>query len=401
MTLVLGLLAILPLPLVGQAQTPIDQKAIEAAIKKGVDYLKTAVPPVVNGLVHFESDEILLWTFVHAGVSEDDARFRSLLEKMLASKLERVYKVSLQAMILEELDRVKYQNRIAQCAQFLLDNECKNGQWSYGDPSPAADSAPPAPKIATPGPGNAKDPETPSLPGWRTKPKVLARLKVTKKKDGPDVGCNSNAQYAALGLRACHDAGIVLPQDAITLARKWWVDSQYAGAGAASGDARGWCYRYRGAKECRAADRPYASMTAGGVGALLIYDYIQGKNPRSDPAIQKGFNWMVKNFSVTENVGPCENAEDKPAAFLYYYYYALERMGILYGTEKLGRHEWYPEGATVLLAAQKADGSWKGTDLGWVETTTWDTCFAILFLRRATRPLEDVPSEDKFVKPEK
>jgi hypothetical protein len=25
----------------------------------------------------------------------------------------------------------------------------------------------------------------------------------------------------------------------------------------------------------------------------------------------------------------------------------------------------------------------------------WDTCFAILFLRRATRPLRDVASEDR------
>jgi hypothetical protein len=76
-------------------------------------------------------------------------------------------------------------------------------------------------------------------------------------------------------------------------------------------------------------------------------------------------------------------------------------MGILYGTQKIGRHEWYPEGAALLLAEQTADGSLKGTDLSWVETTTWDTRFAILFLRRATRPLGDVPSQDKFLKQDK
>jgi hypothetical protein len=40
---------------------------------------------------------------------------------------------------------------------------------------------------------------------------------------------------------------------------------------------------------------------------------------------------------------------------------------------------------------QAADGSWtsKGAD-----HSIWDTCFAILFLRRATRPLTDVASMD-------
>jgi hypothetical protein len=396
-----GVLAILPLPLFGQAQapvpSPVDQKRVEAAIQKGAAFLKTAVSPSVPWIIE-GNEELLLWSFVHAGVPEDDPRFQSLLKKMLASRLERTYSVCLQAMILEELDRVKYQGRIAQCAQFLLDNQCRNGQWSYGEPSPHADHlATMATKKES-----AADPDsgrtTPTMTGRRTKPRVLAKLKVTKKRDGPDVGCNSNAQYAALGLRACFDAGILLPQEAISLARKWWVDSQYAGAGAASGDARGWCYRYKGAKECRAADRPYASMTAGGVGALAIYDFILGKNRKSDPSILKGLAWLTKNYSITEHIGPCENSDEKPAAYLYYYFYALERAGTLCGIEQFGAHEWYSEGAALLLAAQRADGSWKGTHMTYADPTTWDTCFAILFLRRATRPLEDVASEDKFLK---
>ena len=51
---------------------------------------------------------------------------------------------------------------------------------------------------------------------------------------------------------------------------------------------------------------------------------------------------------------------------------------MLFGTETLGSHKWYPEGAEALLALQQADGGW-GSDI--------DTCFAILFLTRATRKL--------------
>ena len=62
----------------------------------------------------------------------------------------------------------------------------------------------------------------------------------------------------------------------------------------------------------------------------------------------------------------------------------------------LGAHDWYREGATYLLKEQKGDGSWnaKPGDGFMVH----DTSFAILFLRRATRPLSDVASVDRYVK---
>jgi hypothetical protein len=74
----------------------------------------------------------------------------------------------------------------------------------------------------------------------------------------------------------------------------------------------------------------------------------------------------------------------------YYYMYGLERTGILFGTEKFGTRDWYAEGAQLLLKNQNAEGSWgraaqaKPDDKG---KSTQDTCFAILFLRRATRAL--------------
>jgi hypothetical protein len=88
--------------------------------------------------------------------------------------------------------------------------------------------------------------------------------------------------------------------------------------------------------------------------------------------------------------------EALPVNYSYYALYAMERAGRLYGTEFFGEHLWYAEGAKQLLASQNADGSWgeKPPEKSW-STPTWDTCFAILFLRRATAPL--VPSVDKFI----
>jgi hypothetical protein len=96
---------------------------------------------------------------------------------------------------------------------------------------------------------------------------------------------------------------------------------------------------------------------------------------------------------VTENVGPCQTGGQDKKEFLYYYLYALERAGMLYDTALIGNHDWYLDGARVILAAQKPDGSWAESGPATMRPT-WDTCFAILFLKRATRPL--VVSVDRF-----
>jgi hypothetical protein len=63
--------------------------------------------------------------------------------------------------------------------------------------------------------------------------------------------------------------------------------------------------------------------------------------------------------------------------------YGLERVGVLTSVRALAGHAWYPEGAAVILAQQKPDGSW-----GEMATPSEDarirTAFALLFLARAT-----------------
>ncbi len=117
-------------------------------------------------------------------------------------------------------------------------------------------------------------------------------------------------------------------------------------------------------------------MTAGAVGALSICDFILGRNWKADDDVNRGLAWLGSHFTVTEN-------PERRQAHHYYYLYGLERAGMLTGTEKMGAREWYAEGARFLLDAQGADGRWHNTI---------DTCFAILFLRRATRSL--VESKD-------
>ena len=382
--------AVAMLGIAAQDPKKVDQAKVDAAVRKGIEHLLQAPsPPAHQGIP--DSDELLLWTFLHGGVSEEHPRFQELLKKTLDAKLERTYKVALQAMVLEELDRVKYQRRIAQCAQVLVDNQSRKGHWGYGEASPFVNDVPtgtPRKGVATGGGSKPKPKGTSKGMERRPKPKVVSTITVTRRRDGGEQGDNSNAQYAALGLRACSEAGIVLPAEVLQLAMKYWTESQHVDP---KSTGRGWCY-WCGSRD-ENSHRAWGSMTAGAVGSLVIYHHILNEPWLKDEAVLSGLEWMAKNFSVTQN--PKRGGPQDPGSVRYFSYwlYAMERAGVLYGTERLGAHEWYPEGAKVLLEAQEADGSWSFRSD--IDSPVWDTCFAILFLRRATRPLNDVASVDR------
>jgi hypothetical protein len=380
------------LPAFGQARPgkpEIDPRRVDEAIRKGVEFLKTAKSSDHSATGANSDDELLLLAFVHAGVPESDAKFQELFKRMMESPLKKTYKVALQAMVLEELDRLKYQGRIHQCAQFLVDNQGPRGLWSYGTPTTYVEPA----GVATPVASKPKAREIASKGKERQKPPVVRKIPVTKQRDGAAGGDNSNSQYAALGLRACHDAGILLPRPVVELAKKWWVDTQLPDKEKDNGygGVRGWSYK--------TGANAYGSMTAGAIGALCIYDYILGEDWKRDEAVLGGMGWLTKNFSVTENPG--QTGEDDKFV-LYYYLYAIERVGMLYVTSTIGKHDWYNEGAKAILDAQRPDGSWLVSHF-WVDPNraNWDTAFAILFLKRATRPLNDVASFDRYYPPTK
>ena len=90
----------------------VDQKSIDEAIRKGVAYLKSQ-ESVFNTDPHgTHASELVLWTYVHAGLREGDASFDALLRAMLAEPHKSTCRVSLQAMILEEIHRVRHQKQL-------------------------------------------------------------------------------------------------------------------------------------------------------------------------------------------------------------------------------------------------------------------------------------------------
>ena len=314
-----------------QAKPPaLDEKRVNAAIDRGVDYLRAKLSKKNNGTDKVR--ELALLAMVHAGVKKGDPLLDELVKEMAEEEPTTTYRTALQAMVLRELDRAAWQKRIFQCAQFLVDNQCRNGQWAYGEPTTYPEPKP--------------EPEI----------DVRTKYKVLKQREGPNTGDHSNSQYAILGIRACHESGIVFPKEVLEKASQAWRETQTA--------TQGWSYGPKG-------NKAYGSMTAGGVAALAILDTLQGQDWKQDGAIRDGLGWLKDNLLLTDNPG-------RPGPHHYYWLYALSRAALLTETDKFGKADWYLQGALYLLANQEADGSWQKKPV--------DTCFAILFLRRATRP---------------
>jgi hypothetical protein len=63
-----------------------------------------------------------------------------------------------------------------------------------------------------------------------------------------------------------------------------------------------------------------------------------------------------------------------------YFFWSLERVGVIYGMDKIGGIDWYESGAHTLVHTQAQDGSW---GQGGVYGSEVNTSFALLFLCRS------------------
>jgi hypothetical protein len=220
---------------------------------------------------------------------------------------------------------------------------------------------------------------------------------------GPlDQGDNSNTQFALLALRRAGLAGFSVP-------RAVWQRA-YRHFESTLGEDGGWGYGCRGTME-----GSYGSMTAVGVASLVICKAMvlgEEKAPGFEylkiPAVTRGMIWLEDRFAADHHPGIDKVQVGAPAAggppggmpamsnrtFHFYWLYAVERVGMLLGLRYVGDHDWYREGAEWLVENQAADGSWSNpaNQGGAPEPPLAATCFALLFLKKATLPVVTPPT---------
>jgi len=102
---------------------------------------------------------------------------------------------------------------------------------------------------------------------------------------------------------------------------------------------------------------------------------------RIDLAIRGGFAALAGQVAASSRAGNGPlilNTKTGHGEHDFYFFWSLERVGVVYGVEKIGGVDWYMAGADTLVRHQGQDGSWSGNYGMEV-----DTSFAILFLTRA------------------
>ena len=287
----------------------------------------------------------------HKKIPECDATLRAYLKEVQPRKLP-TYQAALVAMLIEAYGDGEFGFKMEEAARHLLETQGPKGTWPYLNILPEAIykktevSRTTQPAVA----GSTQD-EVPVL---------LVRRNLSPGGDGD----SSNLQYAILGLNTASRTGIKVTADVWQKALRTTLERQE--------NSGGWGYNEKGLSPA------YGSMTAAGICAVALCRHELGEaEPVKDEAIESGLGWLAANFSVT--------VHPKSSEWLYYYIYAIERVGRILDTEFIGQYEWYPLGAEHLVGQQKPGGLWVGK--GYESNPRLSSSFALLFLTRATPSL--------------
>lgn len=202
-------------------------------------------------------------------------------------------------------------------------------------------------------------------------------------------GDNSNTQFAVVGLWAARRHGLPVNQ---ALAR---VDLRFRKY---QGPDGGWGYSIPfnpGGPPGMMREPSSAAMTCAGLlglavnyGANAARRNVDMKKDRSlragllalstvigVPAPANGVNVGIDRLGPG---GPMRLDRDRNGT-AYYFLWSLERVAVALDLKTIEKKDWYAWGSQILLANQQFDGSWQGNYAG----SGADTCFALLFLRRA------------------
>ena len=317
----------------------IDATQVQQSIDRGVAYLRSTQNERGGWKEYMGQtgglSSLCTMALLTAGVAPDDPAIQKSLAYLRKLEPNETYSVALQTLVLCQIgaasDLVRVRRNVAwlEAEQVKEGSEARVGGWGYGR--------------------------------------------------GRIGGDPSNSQFALLALDAAEQRGVAVNPEVFELASKYWQFRQT--------NSGGWAYDATGSP-------PTGSMTSAGIASTVIcrgrlgdasskivagaINCCGGKSEERDP-VEAGLNWLGERFSVQVNPG------NSGSATLFYYLYALERVGRMTGRRFIGGHDWYREGAQRLLAAQDGfQGFWAGVGFGEDDRNV-TTSFALLFLAKGKR----------------
>jgi hypothetical protein len=391
-----------------------DKDAVNAAIERGrKNLLATQVENGTWSNDHTTGLTALCGlTLLECGTPVDDGAVQKAAAAVRSASvtLEQTYDISLSILFLDRLGEPVDVALIESLTVRLLAGQTASGCWTYACPNvDAQEHRRLKTLVEKRGEGGRVKEPPKEEPGQRTVKDMPQEIQnqlnqVARNRGAVQLsGDNSNTQFAVLALWVARRHG--LPVDtALNSTERYFRNSVYPEGGWAyvpapkSMPGRAGLMRPPGMT-------PTPAMTCAGLlGIGLAYGAwneaalhtpdkkkeqpkheappVKSLDPSKDELVKAAFKllgaWvdgMRDEQTKTGKVPQINRANGK----FYYFLWSLERIGVAYGVDKVGRTDWYDWGAEILLANQGVDGGWNNGEFGGGP----DTCFALLFLKRA------------------
>jgi hypothetical protein len=340
---------------------------VNRAIDRGVAYLLARHPRHDQYRRHLG---LLGLTLLECGVPADDPSVQEIAGWIRSRErdLAQTYELTLAILFLDRLGDPRDDTLIRIFGQQLLSGQLDCGSWTYScltndRPSVASNAA----NASKRGPARMANglPIIPPMPAWpndRSGHGRPARQRIIYRGD------NSNTQFAILGLWVAQRHG--LPAQSALLANEQYFRATQLSDGSWAYNPNG--HNWRDSNTC-----------AGLMSLAMRYGVIsgQGRDIRQqqkihirDAAINQALRHLAQSLDKITPAGNRIAGVDARDAL--YFLWSLERMAVIYDLRIIGKREWYPWAAEMLVEMQRPDGQWPGSD-------PVETCFALLILKRS------------------
>jgi hypothetical protein len=353
-------------PLVLAQDAPSPQK-INDAIDKGVAYLKRYAGDAETKQPG--SWALRGWALLESGVAAGDADVKKLAAyvRQQVPEMDNVYDLSLSIIFLDKLADAGDEPLIESMAVRLLAGQGTRGGWDYGVDKPHAAERARLAKLV-------QDSEQLRSQGLVIRARsrtpqeiaqdVSRQLKTIRVSTVDHLGNNSTTQFAMMAIWVARRHGLPAANCLALVEKRFQLSQVKSGT---------WGYFYP-TREPPDDDNmhTYPAMTCAGLLGLALGEGVKAK-PRDltkDPQVQRGLAILAQAM--------VEPPPGKRPNFIYFLF-SMERTAVVYNLKKIGDHDWYAWGAQKLVETQQKDGWWSA---GFSRDAA-DTCFALLFLKRA------------------
>lgn len=396
-TLRTGEAALVVLVLLVPGARAADERAIEKAIERGVTYLKELQQ--LDGTwprQEVGATALAALTLLECGVPARDPAVQkaAAVIRQASIRLTKTYCLSLAIIFFDLLGDPADEPLIEAMTVRLLAGQNGAGGWTYDCPLGPDSETRRLINLAQ---------QRNELMGRREPPRAaeegrrpvrdlspeiqqqLALLNRQLPREGGHPGDNSNTQFATLALWVGRRHGLPVDRAVVRL------DGRFRTSQNADG---GWGYVPSLGRRGGVGSTP-AMTCAGLLGLAVAHGAAQEavlrtdpksreakpaprilRDPARDPAVRAG---LLALGTVLGQPGVRGSFLTPRPGSQYYFLWSLERVAVAYGLKTIGKKDWYAWGADILVADQADDGGWKGS----YSQGGCDTCFALLFLRKA------------------